>query len=183
MPTAAHKLHEVKTILEWQAPGRPFVKRSKQYFATALLIMFLIEIILFFFSQYMLMLVVVSLVFVSFALASVPPHDFFYRISTQGFLIEDHFYLWQELYDFFFLKQYGQDVLVLRTKALFPGEITITLGDHDPEQIKKLLLPYLAFREYINQTFMEKSGNWLAQTFPLEPSHPHHPSHKVASRK
>jgi hypothetical protein len=183
MPTPSHKPHEIKTLMEWTAPGRPFVKRSKQYFATALLIMFLVEIILFFFSQYMLMLVVVSLVFVSFALASVPPHDFHYKISTQGFFIEDSFYLWKELYDFFFTKQNGQEVLILRTKAFYPGECTITLGTLTPDQVKKILLPYLAFREYITPTFMEKSGNWLAKTFPLEPSTPPHPSHKVASGK
>ncbi|MDE2588662.1 MAG: hypothetical protein KGL95_03225 [Patescibacteria group bacterium] len=175
-----HSFHELKTILEWTAPGRPFVKRGRQYFATALLIMFLVEIILFLFSQYLLMLVIVSLVFVSFALASVPPHDFTYRISTQGFFLEDHFFLWKELYDFFFSKQSGQDVLVLRTKAIFPGEVVVTLGHMKIEHVKKALLPYLSYREYITPTFMEKTGNWMAETFPLEPTHPHS---KVASRK
>lgn len=178
MPESAS--HNLKTLLEWTAPGRPFVKRGRQYFATALLIMFLIEVILFLFSQYLLMLVVISLVFVSFALASVPPHDFTYRISTQGFFLEDHFLLWKELYDFFFSKQNGQDVLILRTKTFFPGEVVVTLGDLKVEQIKKTLLPYLPFREYITPTFMEKTGNWMADMFPLEPSHPHA---KVASRK
>ena len=65
-----HNSHEVKTFFEWTAPGRPFVKKGKQYFTTALLIMLFLEIILFLFSQYMLMLVVLSLVFVSFALSS-----------------------------------------------------------------------------------------------------------------
>lgn len=183
MPEEHTPHHEIKTILEWTAPGRPFVKRGRQYFATGLLIMFLVEVILFLFSQYMLMLVVISLVFVSFALASVPPHDFHYRISTQGFFLEDQFILWQELYDFFFLKQSGQDVLVLRAKTLFPGEITVTLGDISPEQVKKILVSYIPYREYINQTFMEKTGNWLSRTFPLEPTNPQPPSHKVASRK
>jgi len=129
------------------------------------------------------MLVVVSLVFVSFALASVPPHDFKYRISTQGIFVEDHFFLWQELYDFFFIKQNGQEVLVLRTKSVFPGEVIVTLGDVSVEKIKHTILPFLAYREYINQTFMEKSGNWLAKTFPLESSQSHHAPHKVASGK
>lgn len=170
--------HEVKIILEWKAPGRPFTKRHKSYYTTSLLIMFFIEIILFLFSQYMLMLVVASLVFVSFALSTVPPHEFNYRISNQGVFIEDHFFIWEELYDFFFTTQHNQKVLVIRTKNFFPGEITITLGNITTEQIKRAILPYLPFREYIDQTFGEKMGNWMARTFPLEPTEIQNPMTK-----
>jgi len=162
--------HEVKTLLAWTAPGRPFRKRSRQYYLTSLLIMFLVEIILFLFSQYLLMFVVVSLVFVAFALATVPPHNFHYRISTEGITIEDHFFLWQELYDFYFRKIENVDTLHIRTHAFIPGELTIPLGDIDKTHIRSVLLPYLPFREIVGQTFMEKSGNWLSKNFPLESS-------------
>lgn len=161
-------LNEVATILEWTAPGRPFKKRSRQYYLTSLLIMLLIEIILFLFSQYMLMLVVVSLVFVAFALNTIAPSDFKYRISTEGITVEDHFFLWQELYDFYFKKKEGVDVVHIRTHAFIPGELTLTLGSIDRNHIKSALLPYLPYREVVRQNFMEKSGNWLEKNFPLE---------------
>lgn len=160
--------HEVKTILEWSAPGRPFRKRGKQYYLTSLLIMLLIEIILFLFSQYLLMLVVLSFIFVAFALNSVAPSNFKYRISTEGITVEDHFFLWQELYDFYFKKREGTDVVHIRTHSFLPGELTITLGNMDREQIKAALLPYLPYREIIRSTFMEKSADWLTRNFPLE---------------
>ena len=160
--------HEVKTLLSWTSAGRPFRKRTKQYYLTSLLITFLVEIVLFLFSQYMLMVLVVSLVFVAFALATVPPRNFQYRLSTEGITIEDHFFLWQELYDFYFKKREGIEVLHIRTHALIPGELTITLGDISKDRIKSALLPYLPYREVIKPTFMEKSGDWLARNFPLE---------------
>lgn len=160
--------HTIKTLLAWTAPGRPFRKRSKQYYMSALLIMLFVEIILFLFSQYLLMILVLSLVFVAFALATVPPHNFHYKISTEGITIEDHFFLWQELYDFYFKKRQGADVLHIRTQAFLPGELTITLGNIDREHIKSVLLPYLPFREVVRPTFMEKSGDWLTKNFPLE---------------
>jgi hypothetical protein len=160
---------DVQTLLSWTAPGRPFKKRTKQYYLTGILIALFIEIILFLFSQYSLMILVLALAFVSFALASVPPKNFHYRISTEGIKVEDHFFLWQELYDFYFKKIHGTDVLHIRTKTYLPGELTITLGDNvDKEHVKKALLPYLPFREYVKPTFMEKSGDWLAKNFPLE---------------
>lgn len=159
---------EIKTILSWQAPSRPFKKRDRSYFRSILLIACLVEIILFLFSQYMLMLVVASLVFVSFALATVPPHKYLYRISTQGLMVEEHFFLWQELYDFYFKERHGQPVVHLRTKALIPGEIVIPLEDISPEEVKNALVKFIPFREIVKPTSMEKAGNWLSKTFPLE---------------
>ncbi|MDP2585641.1 MAG: hypothetical protein Q8P29_02045 [Candidatus Levybacteria bacterium] len=166
-PEPVHQ-NTVETILEWAAPGRPFKKRGKQYYLTTLLIMVLIEIILFLFSQYMLMLVVLSLVFVAFALVTVAPSDFKYRISSEGITVEDHFFLWQELYDFYFKKREGVDVVHIRTHSFIPGELTLTLGNIDRDHIKSALLPYLPYREVIRQNFMEKSGQWLEKNFPLE---------------
>ncbi len=163
-----HQENDVVTELEWTAPGRPFKKRTKQYYLTALLIMLLVEIILFLFSEYLLMMVVLSLVFVAFALASVPPKDFRYRISSEGIQIEDRFFLWQELYDFYFKEKEGAETLHVRTQAYIPGELTITRGNMDKEKIKRALLPYLPFREYVKPTFMDKSADWLSRNFPLE---------------
>lgn len=160
---------QVRTILSWDAPGRPFVKKSRQYYSTSILIMLLVEIVLFLFAQYLLMAVVLSLVFLAFALASVPPSNFHYRISTEGVTVEDHFFLWQELYDFYFKQREGIDVCHIRTHALIPGELTLTLGSSiDREHLKQALLPYLPFREFVKPSFMEKSGDWLARSFPLE---------------
>ena len=160
--------HEVVTFIEWVAPGRPFKKRTKQYYLTALLLMLLVEIILFLFSQYLLMLVVFSLVFVSFSLAAIPPKDFHYRISSEGIMIEDRFFLWQELYDFYFRTVDGVDTLHIRTEAYIPGELVITLGDTGEDEVKKAILPFLPFREYVKPTFVEKSADWLSRNFPLE---------------
>ena len=164
----AQDVHRVTTLLSWHAPGRPFRKRGKEYYISSLLIMLLVEMILFLFSQYLLMLVVLSFVFVAFALVTVPPHDFAYRISTEGITVEDHFFLWQELYDFYFKKREGLEVLHVRTHAFIPGELTIMLGDMDKEQVKSIILQYLPYREFVKPTFMEKSGDWLSKNFPLE---------------
>ena len=175
LPKPENKPHEqakhqntVETILEWSAPGRPFRKRGKQYYLTSLLIMLLVEVILFLFSQYLLMLVVASLVFVAFVLNTVAPSNFKYRMSTEGITVEDHFFLWQELYDFYFKKKEGIDVVHVRTHSFIPGELTLTLGDIDREHIKSALLPYLPYREFVKPTFMDKSADWLTRNFPLE---------------
>ena len=136
----------------------------------AFLIAIAIEIILFLFSQYMLMVVVFALVFLAFALASVPPRTFFYKISSEGIRIENNFFIWDELYDFYFIKHHGEEVVHIGTKAYFPGELMLTLGDVPEDVIKSTLLPFLPFREYVEPTFLQKSGEWLENNFPLERS-------------
>src|SRR4029077_19356647 len=81
------------TLLEWKAPGRPFRVHSRQYYMNVLLITAAIEIILFLFAQYLLMVVVLAFVFLAFALATTPPREFYYRITTEGVLVEDHFFI------------------------------------------------------------------------------------------
>lgn len=160
---------EVKTLFSWTAAGRPFKKREKKFYVNAILIVLLLEIILFFFHEIMLMFVLVSFLFVTFALNTVPPKDFRYKITTGGITIEDHFFLWQELYDFYFKKRFDSiEVLHIRTRAFLPGEITLTIHEADKDKIKAILLQYLPFREVINKTFVEKSADWVTKTFPLE---------------
>lgn len=159
---------EVKEFLQWKAPGRPFKKHSRQYYLIGLTIVALVEISVFFFHQYMLMLVVLSLFFLAIVLAVTPPHDFTYKISTEGVMVEDHFFLWRELYDFYFKKQNSVEVLIIRTHTLIPGALILTLDGMDKEKVKTTLLPYLPFREYVKPNFIERSGDWLARTFPLE---------------
>lgn len=160
--------HDVRTFLEWHAPGRPFIERSREYFINILLIVMAIEIILFLFHEYVLMVLILSLAFLTYAMAVVPPRDFQYKITSEGIRVEDYFYIWEELYDFFFVKHHGQEVLYITTKDYFPGELKVTLGDVPAEEVKAALLPYLPYREYVKPTFMEKSGDWLSRNFPLE---------------
>lgn len=159
---------EITTYLSWHALGRPYKKHSMEYYTNGFLITMAIEIILFLFSQYLLMALVLSLAFLSFALAIVPPHKLYYRISSEGIRIEEHYFIWEELYDFYFTKKNGQDLLHIRTKDYFPGELTIMLGDIPLQQVKTVLLAFLPFREYVKPSFIEKAGNWLERNFPLE---------------
>jgi len=168
-PQPVYPHHEVETLLSWEAPGRPFIKRGKEYFINAFLITMAFEIILFLFSQYLLMGVVLSLVFLVFAMASIPPKDFNYRITTEGVQIEKHFFLWDELYDFYIFETHGKETIYVSTKYFLPGEITLMPTEDMPiEEIQRALLYFLPFREHVEPTFMEKSGRWLERNFPLE---------------
>lgn len=159
---------DVKTLISWTAPGRPFRKKGKDFYISSLLVVFLISVILFIFSQYLLMFVVGALYFLALSLASVPPKNFHYRISNQGIKVEDHFYIWDELYDFYFKRIDNTDVLIVRTHVFLPGELRISLGEISIDHARKILVEYLPYREVVKATFQEQAADWLARNFPLE---------------
>lgn len=158
----------VKTLLSWNAPGRPFKRKGREFYAAVAALVLLISIVLFLFHEYVLMLTVFALTFLSLALSSIPPRDFHYKITNHGVKIEDTFFIWQELYDFYFKKMNGMDVLIVRTESLVPGELHFCLGEITKNHLKEILGRYLPYREVVKSTFMEKSGDWLARNFPLE---------------
>lgn len=163
-----HSYSDVKTLISWSAPGRPFRKKSREFYITGFMVVLLIDIILFVFSEYLLMFVILTLYFFSVVLSSVAPQNFHYRISTQGIKVEDHFYIWDELYDFYFKKIEGIEILLVRTRNMLPGELKIALGDVPIDHVRRVLLGYIPYREVIKPTFMEKSSDWLSKNFPLE---------------
>lgn len=162
--------YDIKTFVSWSAPGRPFRKKGRQFYLSVVLLLLFFEVILFLFAQYELMLVVLALAFLSVTLSSVPPHNFHYKITTEGVKVEDYFYIWSELYDFYFKKIDGMDVLIIRTESLLPGELKLSMGDLHRDHLRQVLVKYLPYREYVHPTFMERSGDWLAHNFPLEKS-------------
>lgn len=164
-----HTAHyDVRTLLSWTAPGRPFRKKPREFYLSALLIFFLVEVIAFLFGQFQLMLAVAAITFLSITLATVPPKDFHYRISTEGVKVEDHFYIWEELYDFYFKRIDRVDTLIIRTEALIPGELRLTMGSITRDHARQILVNFLPYREVVKDTFMERAGDWLAKNFPLD---------------
>lgn len=160
--------YDVRTLLSWTAPGRPFRKKSREFYLSALLIFFLVEVIAFLFGQFQLMLAVTAVTFLAITLATVPPKDFHYKISTEGVKIEDHYYIWGELYDFYFKRIDKVETLIIRTEALIPGELRLTLGNISRDHARQILVNFLPYREVVHGSFMDRAGEWLSKNFPLD---------------
>ena len=158
----------IKTLLSWHSPSRPWKPRTRQFYIGAFVITALVSAILFLFSEYVLIFTAWALTFAAVALSSMKPADITHRISNQGITIGEKTFLWKELYDFYFKREFGEDVLHARTHALIPGELVITLGPLSKDHLRDTIVSYLPFRESVERGFIEKAGDWLARTFPLE---------------
>lgn len=162
---------EIKTLLAWQAPSRPFRKKDRSYYTTLAVIVILLVLILLLAREFLLIATILSLAFVAYVLAFVPPHKLNYRVSTQGVTIGEDFYFWHFLDSFWFKESQGHKVIHIQTRLRFPAQLMLVLEGMDEEKAKKVVSRFLPFHEIPYKTWLEKWSESLQKNFPLENIH------------
>lgn len=163
---------EIKTLLSWKAPSRPFRKRDRSYYTTVTILVVLIVLsVVFWLHDYLLVGTIMAVAFVTYVLAFVPPGELTYKISTQGITIGEDFYFWHFLDSFWFKEKEGFKILHIQTALRFPAQLMLVLGSEDSEKIKKVVSRFLPFHEVPYKSLMEKWSDSLQKHFPLENTH------------
>jgi len=157
----------LKMLIEWEAPVRLFKKRDREYFSTIGAIAFLLIIILLFLKEWLLIVVIIALSFVSYVLATVPPGKTKHRITNRGVSTGGRNYFWPELGRFWFRKKWGQGILEIETIFGLPRRLMLLLGEANKEEIKKILSDYL-LEEKPEKAWMDRASDWLSKQMPLE---------------
>lgn len=160
-------IRTLKTLLVWKAPSRVFKKRGKEYFTTIASIAILIAIILLFFKEWLLIMVIVAMVFVTYVMATVPPEEVEHKITNQGVTTGGKSYKWEDLTRFWLGEKHDQKILYIDTKIRFPKRLILLLGVTNEAEVKKMLSEYLSYEEP-EKTWMDKAGDWLTKNIPLE---------------
>lgn len=162
------KMVELKTLLEWVAPIRPFKRRDRKYFTTIISLVAVLALILIFIREFLLIGVIFSVLFVTYVLATVEPEKTKHKITTHGVTTADQTYPWEELGDFWFTKKFDSTVLNINTKARFPGRLFLIIEEAEREKVRKILTEYLPFRETPPENLVDKISESLASKFSLE---------------
>lgn len=163
----SEKIVELKTLLKWEAPVRPFKKRDREYYTTIAAIVFLLVVILLFLKEWLLIAVIVALMFVAYVLATVMPEKTTHEITTRGIVTGEKTYKWSEMRRFWLTKKWGDTILNIETNLKFPSRLLMLLGDVKEEKVKELLQKQVQL-EIPEKTFMDKSAKWLSDKIPLE---------------
>ncbi len=162
---------QIKTLLSWEGSSRPFRKKDRSYYTTIAILVILFSLIAILAKEFLLIGVLLSIGFVVYVLAFVPPSDVLYKISTQGVTIADHFWFWHELDSFWFREKEGQKVLFIQTRLTFPAQLMLVLGSSDKEKVKKAAARFLPFHEIPKTSFLDRWAEGLQKHFPLENTH------------
>lgn len=153
----------IKTLLEWEAPSRIFIPRDRKYFSNLGLIILIAGVVLIFFKEVIIILVILALAFVAYALATVPPEKIRHKITTQGLVSAEHSYFWKDLQYFWFDARHGTTLLMIDTNLRFPARLIILLDKGvTKEKLISVLSPYLHYEEAPKPHWSDRSAGWLA---------------------
>ena len=157
-----------KVLSIWKAPARPYKKRNREYFTTVGAIVFLLAVIFLFLKEWLLIGAIVSLAFLSYVLASIPPEEIEYKLTNRGIVIADKTYFWTRLGRFWFSEKWDSPIIHIEHGGL-PTQLLLVYNEKkvSKKNLKEILDRYLAY-DKPEKTPIDKAAKWLQEKFPLE---------------
>jgi hypothetical protein len=158
-----------ETLVTWEAPARPFKKRNKQFFGTVFIIAVLVALILFFAGQVLPVALVISVVFLVYVTAMIPPQNVSVKLTNYGFYIDKNAFAWYEMGRFWFEKKQGFDTLQIEI-GHFPNRLSLVLidGVTPSKDDLELVLSEVLLKDKPKPTAFEKASSWLIKKIPLD---------------
>ena len=152
------KLQGKQVLFAWEASARRSPRQisnklKKNLMIVAVVIGFLLLIL----QEYLLIAVVASVAFISYALSKTPPEILRHQITSHGASFAGKFYEWAELKGFFFSTAFGGTTLVVNTVDKLPGRLFFNFKPEDKDKLKEIFERYLTFIEEEPLTVIDKS--------------------------
>jgi hypothetical protein len=160
-------INEEKTLFEWESAERSYKKRDKDFWITVVAILVLFSVILFFIQEFFLIVALVSILFLYYVLATVPPEKIKSKITNRGVYFGEAEYKWDILARFWFKKNLDSEMLEFETNLNFPRQISLVINEEDKEELKKVVLKKLPLIES-SPNFIDKVAKWFGDRLPLE---------------
>ncbi len=156
-------------VYSWQAPLRPYMKRSKRIMRFYIALTLLISLIVFFFGDRILLLPLWTLLFIFYVFTVTPPTDVSHKISQFGIETAGATLRWDDLDHFYFFRRFGYEVLVLATHPPFPYYSYLVIpSDEVKKKVFSLLSEHIIYQEEHRNTFTDKVIDWFTKLIPNE---------------
>ena len=152
--------------LAWEIQGRPDKKTvNKKMSRTLMVVGIVVSLLLAIMGEFFLILVIGSVIFVSYVLSSTPSASSKFEVSSHGVKFDEETYYWQQLKRFFFMDASGTELLAVDTINPLPGRLFIAFRPADRERIMELLASRLPFLKEQPLTAMDKAYSSILDKF------------------
>lgn len=153
-----------KILLAWTAPARPFKRRSRDFYISAVTVSSLVGLVLFLIEGIMPIILLVSLVFLFYVMSTIEPEQIEYQITDQGLRVGKNKTEWSNFGRFWFAHRFGGNILVIETRSL-SGRTEIVINNELKDQIKNTLSQHLVY-EQVPASFWDKVTGWASKLIP-----------------
>ena len=153
-----------KELVSWVAPARPFKKRTRQFYVTAISIAAITALVLFLIEGILPVILIIALVFLFYVLSTVEPDNIEYKLTNRGIKIAGKSTPWNFMFRFWFTKRFDSELLVIET-AKIPGRLELVVNLQVKDKLRENLLRFLD-EEETPPTFIDKAANWFSKKLP-----------------
>lgn len=155
-----------KVLFVWRAQARPFKKRSREFYVTAIAIASVVGLILFLAEGAMPVILLAALIFLYYILNSVEPGQIENKITTRGIRVADKLTEWPQLIRFWFAERFNTNLLVFESAGIL-GRIELVIEKKDQEKLRSVLSEYLPEEKSSPNVFDNLAG-WVSSKLPSE---------------
>lgn len=148
---------EETLVYKWTAPTRLFLKRDKQWYWTMLLLFLITAVFLLYIREWVLILVVMSILFVLYVSSLVPPENSEHSITTFGIRTLGELYTWDMLKDFWISYRNGREILNVDTNVSSPTRLIMLFSTDDKVPLVNALKQKLKYME------APRKQGWIAR--------------------
>lgn len=109
----------------------------------------------------------ISVLFVYYALSSVPPGIVKNKLTNRAVYFGELRYEWTGLQNFWFKKTLSNQTVNFDTVLRFPRMVSLVINPEDQEKIKEIVVKRIPLLEN-SPTFVDRLTKWFADRLPLE---------------
>jgi len=156
-----------KELFSWRAPSKIERKRSRNEHLQLLLIVIFCVVVFVLLSEIAIAIVFTMLAGVYALLMASPPTQMECRVTTLGVKVDEKYYFWPDMSQFWMEEKNADRVLYLR--VIFPALkiMKLVISAANEEQLRKIIGNYLLYKKP-QQTQTQKLFKSLAEKLPVD---------------
>ncbi len=144
-----------EALISWNAPEHFYVEKSPDWYWAVGIITLAIAAVTIIFGNIITGIFVLVAAVTLVIHASHPPKIIYHEINDRGIIANDRFYPFLALESFWIPHDEQPSKIILKSRKLFMPYIILFIDELDPEDIREIMLRYIAETEH-HEHFLHK---------------------------
>lgn len=137
-----------EALISWHAPAHFYVEKKSDWYWVVGIITLAITAVCIIFGQIIPAIFVIVAAVALVLHASHPPKNIYCEINDRGIMVDTNLYQFLSLDSFWIPHDEYPHKLILKSRKLFMTLIVVYIDEIDPEQVREILLKYIAETEH-----------------------------------
>lgn len=138
----------IEALISWTTPEHLHTEKSSDWYWSVGVITLTLAVVAFIFANVILGILIIVAVTTLVLHASRPANEITCSINDRGVVIADRLYPFLSLESFWVTHDEFPAKLIMKSRMTFMPLIVVYINEVDPEQVREILLRYIAEKEH-----------------------------------